>query len=157
MKNVLARNEVKSFITLWRERHKGKQIIFTNGCFDLLHVGHIRYLSEARALGDFLFVGLNSDSSVRKLKGCHRPIQNENDRAEILSSLKPVDVTCIFSEETPLELIKQVRPDVLVKGGDWKKENIVGSEFVESYGGKILSLQFVDGKSTTSLILKSKT
>ena len=156
MNSVIRRDEVESFIAQWRENNKGKQIVFTNGCFDLLHIGHVRYLKEARSLGDFLFVGLNSDSSVRKLKGLNRPIQLEDDRAEILAALRFVDATCIFSEETPLELIKQIRPDILVKGGDWKKENIVGASLVESYGGKIFSLQFVEGKSTTSLILKSK-
>lgn len=156
MGSVLQRNEVTAQIERWRKSNPGKQIVFTNGCFDLLHIGHIRYLKEAKALGDFLFVGVNTDSSVQKLKGPTRPIQNENDRAEILAALASVDATCLFSEETPLELIKQVRPDILVKGGDWKKEQIVGYDFVESYGGKTHSLQFVEGKSTTSLILKSK-
>lgn len=134
-----------------------KKIVFTNGCFDLLHIGHVRYLEQAKALGDILIVGINTDASVQVLKGPTRPIQNENDRAEILASLKAVDHTVLFDEETPINLIKQVKPDILVKGGDWKKDQIVGWDFVESYGGEVKSLQFVDGKSTTNIIAKSKT
>lgn len=157
MGQVFQNQEVSSFLNSWRENHPSKKIVFTNGCFDLLHVGHVRYLQQARSLGDFLFVGVNTDNSVKKLKGPTRPIQSENDRAEILAALACVDGVCLFSEETPLDLIKNVRPDFLVKGGDWKKEQIVGSDFVSSYGGETRSLQFIDGKSTTSLILKSKT
>lgn len=138
-------------------KSQNKKIVFTNGCFDLLHIGHIRYLAEAATLADVLFVGVNSDSSVKKLKGPTRPIQNESDRAEILASLKSVTHTILFSEETPLELIQKVKPDVLVKGGDWAIAQIAGSDFVLNNGGKVLSLQFVDGKSTTSIIEKSKT
>lgn len=134
----------------------GKKIVFTNGVFDLLHVGHIRYLQEARALGDLLVMGVNSDASVKRLKGPTRPIQNENDRAEILAALGCVDFTVIFTEDTPANLIQQVRPDILVKGGDWKIEQIVGGDFVQSYGGKVLSLQFIEGRSTTKIIEKSK-
>src|ERR1700679_4100148 len=101
-------------------KKKNRKIVFTNGCFDILHIGHVRYLAEARALGDFLFVGINSDLSVTQLKGPDRPVQSENDRAEILSQLKSVDGVCIFPESTPLELIKLVQPSILVKGGDWK-------------------------------------
>lgn len=137
-------------------KSQNAKIVFTNGCFDLLHIGHVRYLQQAKSLGSFLFVGINSDESVRKLKGPTRPIQNENDRAEILSALNAVDCVCIFNQETPLELIKLVQPDILVKGGDWKPEQIVGSDFVMSYGGQVRSLQFVEGKSTTSIIDKSK-
>ena len=133
-----------------------KKIVFTNGCFDLLHVGHVRYLNEAKTHGDILVVGINSDASVQKLKGPNRPVQNQNDRAEILSNLKSVDFVTVFNEETPLELITVVRPNVLVKGGDWKPEQIVGSEFVLKNGGKVLSLKYYDGKSTTNLIEKSK-
>lgn len=137
-------------------RQSGKKIVFTNGCFDLLHVGHVRYLQEARALGDALVVGVNSDASVKRLKGPTRPIQFENDRAEILAALACVDFTVIFTEDTPENLIHQVKPDILVKGGDWKIETIVGAPFVMSYGGQVMSLQFVDGKSTTKLIEKSQ-
>lgn len=138
--------------TLTQLRTGNKKIVFTNGCFDLLHVGHIVYLEEAKKLGDVLIVGINTDESVRKLKGPNRPIQNENDRCEILAALKAVDHTILFSEETPLNLIKIIKPDILVKGGDWKIEQIVGSEFVLSYGGIVKSLNYVTGKSTTSIV-----
>lgn len=133
-----------------------KKIVFTNGCFDLLHVGHIRYLKEAKALGDILFIGVNSDSSVRKLKGPSRPIQLEHDRAEILASLACVDYVCLFSEDTPYELIKCVQPEILVKGGDWNVSQIAGSDLVLAKGGKVYSLQFVNGYSTTTLIARSQ-
>ncbi|MES3039439.1 MAG: D-glycero-beta-D-manno-heptose 1-phosphate adenylyltransferase [Bdellovibrionota bacterium] len=135
---------------------KGKKVVFTNGCFDLLHIGHIRYLQEAKNEGDILVVALNSDESVKKLKGPERPIQSEQDRAEILAALASVDYTTIFTEQTPIEVIRKIKPDVLVKGGDWKKETIVGWDFVESYGGVAKSLQFINGKSTTAIIEKSK-
>ena len=130
--------------------------VFTNGCFDLLHVGHVRYLQQARSLGDCLIVGINSDNSVRVLKGPSRPIQNERDRSEIMAALVCVDFVCIFDEETPLELIKKIRPDVLVKGGDWPIEKIVGADYVQSYGGEVKTLQFVEGRSTTEIIHKSQ-
>lgn len=133
-----------------------KKVVFTNGCFDLLHVGHIRYLQEARSLGDFLVVGLNSDASVRQLKGDDRPVQTEDDRAEILAALECVSAVCIFAESTPLELIKTVQPRFLVKGGDWAVKDIVGSDFVMSYDGEVKSLPFVAGKSTSSIIKKIK-
>ena len=126
---------------------EGKKVVFTNGCFDILHVGHVRYLSEARALGDALVVGLNSDSSVRRLKP-GRPVNPEGHRAEVLAALGAVDFVTIFSEDTPYELIAAVKPDVLVKGGDWKKEDIVGSDLVP----EVYSLRFIDGVSTTSII-----
>lgn len=132
-----------------------KKIVFTNGCFDLLHIGHVRYLKEARSLGEFLVVGINSDSSVKQLKGPSRPIQSELDRAEILASLASVDATIIFNESTPELLIQSIKPDILVKGGDWTVDQIVGGAFVQSYGGKVLSLQFIEGKSTTRLVEKS--
>jgi D-beta-D-heptose 7-phosphate kinase/D-beta-D-heptose 1-phosphate adenosyltransferase len=150
---VLEREAVQKKLA---EVRKDKKIVFTNGCFDLLHVGHVRYLKEAKECGDLLFVGVNSDASVKRLKGPTRPVQSESDRAEILSQLKSVDFVCIFDEDTPLELIKQVRPEVLVKGGDWKVSQIVGSDFVLEQGGQVKSLSFVDGKSTTQLIEKSK-
>lgn len=137
-------------------RSQNKKIVFTNGCFDLLHVGHVRYLQEARSLGDALVVGINSDASVKRLKGPTRPIQIENDRAEILAALGCVDFTVIFAEDTPENLIQKVRPDILVKGGDWKISDIVGAPFVQSYGGQVMSLQFINGKSTTKLIEKSQ-
>ncbi len=125
----------------------GKRIVFTNGCFDILHVGHIRYLREARGLGDILVIGLNSDSSVRRLKPW-RPIITELQRAEVLASLEMVDYVTIFAEDTPYELIKLLQPDILVKGGDWKKSDIVGSEIVpETY-----SLPYIEGISTTEIV-----
>jgi D-glycero-beta-D-manno-heptose 1-phosphate adenylyltransferase len=132
-----------------------KKIVFTNGCFDLLHVGHVRYLAEAQKLGDFLVVGINSDDSVKRLKGPSRPIQNQQDRAEILKALKSVDETVIFVEDTPQNLIEQIKPDILVKGGDWSVDQIVGGRFVQSYGGQVCSLTFIDGKSTTKIIEKA--
>lgn len=135
---------------------RSKKIVFTNGCFDLLHVGHVRYLQEAKSQGQLLVVGVNSDASVKRLKGPTRPIQNENDRAEILAALAAVDFVVIFEEDTPATLIEAVRPNVLVKGGDWKPEQIVGGTFVLSYGGEVKSLQFVEGRSTTKIIEKSK-
>lgn len=131
---------------------KPPRVVFTNGCFDILHVGHARYLKDARALGDILVVGLNSDESVRGLKGPERPIQNENDRGELLAHLASVDYVVIFGEPTPAQLIEQVSPDVLVKGGDWPVDKIEGSKFVLARGGEVKSLPFHPGFSTTSLI-----
>lgn len=131
---------------------KPPRVVFTNGCFDILHVGHTRYLRDAKALGDVLVVGVNSDASVRGLKGPERPIQNEEDRAELLASLASVDYVVIFSEPTPSALIEQVAPDVLVKGGDWPVEKIEGSKFVLARGGEVKSLPFHPGRSTTTLI-----
>lgn len=138
-------------------RSGGRRVVFTNGVFDLLHVGHIRYLQEARAQGDLLVVGVNSDASVRRLKGPTRPLQSEDDRAEILAALSAVNFTVIFTEDTPAELIHVVKPDVLVKGGDYNINTIVGAQFVQSYGGVVKALSFVDGKSTTKIVEKSKT
>ncbi len=152
--DVLNLQNLSTVLESYRIQHK--KIAFTNGCFDLLHVGHIRYLEQAKKLADILIVGINSDFSVKILKGPSRPIQNESDRAEILASLKSVDHTIIFDDETPLKLIELIRPDFLVKGGDWKINQIVGSEFVLSIGGIVKSLQFIDGRSTTSIIEKSK-
>ena len=132
----------------------GRKVVFTNGCFDILHVGHVRYLKEAKAQGDILVLGLNTDRSVRELKGPNRPLQNESARAEILASLEAVDFVTLFDEDTPEILIKEIRPDVLVKGGDYKIETIVGADFVQSYGGVVKPLSFVDGNSTTSIIEK---
>lgn len=152
---VIAQNEIEKYLA--RLQFFGKKIVFTNGCFDLLHVGHVRYLQQARALGHFLVVGVNSDESVRRLKGPTRPVQNEDDRAEILAGLSSVSFTVIFTEDTPENLIKVIRPSVLVKGGDWNLNEIVGADFVQSIGGHVMSLQFVDGKSTTKLIEKART
>lgn len=136
------------------KKNADKRIVFTNGCFDILHRGHVTYLEEARKLGDLLVVGVNSDASVKRLKGPERPINNENDRAYVLSQLKSVDFTEIFTEDTPLNLILKVKPKVLVKGGDWKIDQIVGAKEVLHDGGDVFSLNFVDGYSTTSIIHK---
>jgi rfaE bifunctional protein nucleotidyltransferase chain/domain len=130
----------------------GKKVVFTNGCFDLLHVGHVRYLREARLLGDALVVGLNSDASVRAIKGPSRPVQSEGDRAEILASLECVDYVTLFDEETPAELIAAVVPDVLVKGGDWPLDEIVGRDTVEAAGGTVTTIPLVEGRSTSELL-----
>ncbi len=130
--------------------------VFTNGCFDLLHVGHIRYLQEARSLGDRLVVALNTDASVQKLKGPSRPLQQELDRAEIIAALACVDFVTLFGEETPLQLIELLSPDVLVKGGDWSPDKIVGAKHVLSLGGIVKSLAFQPGRSTSSIIEKMK-
>lgn len=134
------------------EKNKGKKIVFTNGCFDILHLGHVEYLNEAKAEGDALIIGLNSDESVRRLKGPDRPINNEQDRKAMLLNLKAVDCVQIFTEQTPLEIIKLIKPDVLVKGGDWKPEQIVGSDVVIANGGVVKSLMFKGGYSTSNLI-----
>jgi D-glycero-beta-D-manno-heptose 1-phosphate adenylyltransferase len=141
-----------------RQELKGKnlKVVFTNGCFDILHRGHVEYLNEARSLGDYLIVGLNSDESVRRLKGESRPLQKQDDRAFVMENLKCVDAVIVFTEDTPYELIKSVLPDFLVKGGDWKEEDIVGSDIVTENGGKVISLKFVDSYSTTNLINKIK-
>lgn len=135
-------------------RSKNKKVVFTNGCFDILHVGHVAYLERARRLGDVLVVGLNSDSSVRAIKGKDRPINREADRATVLSALYFVNYIAIFPDTTPERLIKAIKPDVLVKGADWKTEDIVGADFVRSYGGKIARIPFVKGYSTTSVLKK---
>ncbi len=143
-------------VDTFREDNKDKKIIFTNGCFDILHIGHLRYMQEAAELGDILVIGLNSDDSVKRLKGPERPINNQNDRAEMLSALEFVDYVVIFDEDTPYELIKKIQPDVLVKGGDYNKDNVVGKDIVEARGGELKLLPFVKGKSTTNIINKIK-
>ncbi len=136
------------------ERRRGRTIVFTNGCFDLLHVGHVKYLQKARKLGDLLVLGLNSDASIRRLKGPKRPLLGQEERAHILAALDCIDHLVIFDEDTPLELIETLKPDILVKGGDYAPEGVVGKDFVESYGGRVELIQFVDGKSTTNIIEK---
>lgn len=135
-----------------RLRREGLSLVFTNGCFDLLHPGHVRYLKQARALGDALAVALNSDASVRALKGPNRPILNQQERAEIMAALESVDYVVVFDDQTPRALIAALVPDVLVKGGDWEIEQIVGRDEVEAAGGKVLSLPYVEGSSTTDII-----
>ena len=154
-KKIVPLEQLKRNVAVWRM--KDLKIVFTNGCFDILHHGHIDYLSKASDLGDVLVIGVNSDSSVKKLnKGANRPIQNENDRALILSSLQFVEAIIIFQEDTPLELIKMIQPDVLVKGGDWKENEIVGPDVVKSNGGNVITIPFVEGYSTTNIEKKIK-
>jgi len=137
-------------------RAKGKNIVFTNGCFDILHAGHIAYLQRARSLGKILIVGLNSDESVRRLKGEKRPLVSQKHRARVLSALACVDYIVIFSGPTPVDLIKAIRPDILVKGGDWKVRDIVGARFVRSYGGTVKALPYIKGFSTSDFIKRIK-
>lgn len=138
----------------WREerRRAGERVVFTNGCFDLLHEGHVRLLLAARAAGDALVVGLNDDASVRRLKGAGRPLVPEAERAELLAGLEPVDRVAPFGEDTPLALIERLRPDVLVKGADWPEENIVGAREVRGWGGEVVRVTLVEGISTTGLV-----
>lgn len=133
-------------------KEENKKVVFTNGCFDILHSGHIDYLNKAKALGDVLVVGINSDSSVKKIKGEKRPIISENERANIILNLKAVDYVIIFDEETPYELIKFIIPDILVKGADWEIDKIVGRDIVESNGGKVVNIAFVNEQSTSKII-----
>lgn len=139
---------------LGKVRKSGQKIVFTNGCFDIMHVGHVRYLADARSEGDLLVVGLNSDASVRIIKGDKRPIVRQNHRAEVLASLGCVDFIVIFDEPDPLKLIQTLKPDVLVKGEDWTEDAIVGAESVKSQGGKIVRISFVEESSTTAIIEK---
>ena len=139
-----------------RLRNEGARLVFTNGVFDLLHVGHVRYLAQARVLGDALVVAINSDRTVRELKGPDRPVFHENERAEILAALRQVDYVVVFDDVSPRSLIAQLLPDVLVKGGDYQLDQIHGREEVEAAGGKVISLPFVDGASTSGLIARVK-
>jgi rfaE bifunctional protein nucleotidyltransferase chain/domain len=149
MGKIVSRNELKQHVE--RLRTEGKKVVFTNGCFDIIHAGHTRYLKEAKALGDILIVGLNSDKSVSTIKP-GRPVNPQDQRAEVLSSLEMVDYVTLFDEETPYEVIKLLQPDILVKGGDWKKEDIVGSDIAkETY-----SLPYIQGISTTGIIARIK-
>jgi len=147
-------SELKNIIS--KLKKEGKKIVFTNGCFDILHIGHIRCLKEAKKHGDILVVGLNSDSSVRRLKGENRPYIEEKERAEIISSLEMVDYVIIFDEDTPLKIIKELKPDVIVKGGDYKEKDVVGGDFVKRYGGKVVIAPLVKGRSTSLLVEKIK-
>jgi len=137
-------------------KNQGKSIVFTNGCFDLIHFGHIQYLSKAADCGDFLIVGLNSASSVRNLKGPSRPINDEETRIHVIASFEFVGAVIVFEELTPENLIHSIRPDVLIKGGDYEEKNIIGSDFVKSYGGKVATIPFVDGYSSSTIEKKIK-
>jgi D-beta-D-heptose 7-phosphate kinase/D-beta-D-heptose 1-phosphate adenosyltransferase len=139
---------------LAHHRSAGKKVVFTNGCFDLIHLGHVQYFRFAKAQGDLLVVGVNTDASIRRLKGEKRPIQSEADRLIVLEELASIDYLVRFGEDTPLDLIAAIRPDVLVKGADYKKEQVVGWDTVEAYGGRVALAPLVDGKSTSAVIKK---
>ena len=151
-KKILTRsNFIRTISKLKRQK---KKIVFTNGTFDLLHLGHVTYLEKARKMGDVLIVGVNSDRSVKSYKGPHRPIHGENDRLRVLAALESVSFAVLFSESTPLNLIEKIRPHILVKGGDWKKDQMVGATEVESWGGEVKRISFVLGRSTTKALKK---
>ena len=135
-------------------KKEGQKVVFTNGVFDILHRGHVEYLEKAKSLGDVLMLGLNTDASVKKIKGSNRPVMGQDDRAIVLAGLSSVDYICFFEEETPANLIRQLIPDILVKGGDYQIDDIVGRETVEANGGKVVTIDLVNGQSTTSLIEK---
>ena len=151
---IFSNESLKSQLNIWR--FKEKKIVFTNGCFDLLHLGHVDYLSKAADLGDILIIGLNTDKSVAKLKGLGRPITNEKSRSFLLASLFYVDAVVFFNDDTPIELIKMIQPDILIKGSDYKAEEIVGYNIVKAKGGQIITLDFLPGYSTTSIENKIK-
>lgn len=133
-------------------RKKSQKVVFTNGCFDIIHSGHVDYLNKAKNLGDILVVGLNTDNSIRRIKGEKRPILNQDERAFILSNLKPVDLVCLFDEDTPEKIISELIPDILVKGSDWAIDKIVGREVVEANGGKVITIDFIHNQSTSNII-----
>jgi rfaE bifunctional protein nucleotidyltransferase chain/domain len=153
-KKILCGDDLDKELSILRQENK--KIVFTNGCFDILHLGHVDYLSKAKDLGDCLIVGINSDSSVRRLKGKTRPIQDEESRKKIMASLSFVDFVVMFNEDTPYNLIKKVQPDVLVKGADYKKEDIVGYDIVKQKGGKVETINYLEGFSTSNIIKKIK-
>ncbi len=133
-------------------KKNSRRIVFTNGCFDILHVGHIRYLKEAKGYGDMLIVAVNSDSSVKSIKGDKRPIVSQSERAEVVAALEMVDYVTMFDEDTPYNIIKKLQPDVLIKGGDWAIDKIVGRDIVEARGGKVIAIPFIEGASTTGIV-----
>ncbi len=150
MNNIFKNSDDLDFVNDLKA--SGKKIVFTNGVFDIIHRGHVEYLTEAKSLGDILIVGLNSDSSVKMIKGEKRPIVAEENRAYVLANLKPVDYVVIFSEDTPYETIKKIMPDILVKGADWAEDKIVGSDIVKQSGGEIKRITFVENNSSTNII-----
>jgi len=147
---IVSLDELKKIREYYKK--KSKKVVFTNGCFDLIHSGHVDYLIKAKNLGDYLIVGLNTDDSVRRIKGEKRPILNQNERAFILSSLKPVDFVCLFDEDTPAKIIAELIPDILIKGSDWSIDKIVGRDIVEENGGKVVTIDFVNNQSTSKII-----
>lgn len=155
-KNIENKVVSQSFFEENEKQLHTRKLVFTNGCFDLLHVGHVTYLAKARALGDLLVIGLNSDDSVRRLKGPTRPINDEKSRALVLAALQMVDYVVVFEEDTPYNVITKVKPDILVKGGDYNIDNIVGADFVRQRGGQVLTIPFVEGFSTSNMIKQCK-
>ncbi len=157
-RSICLEDKIKKADTLSRAiallKVKGKKIVFTNGCFDILHFGHVKYLQDAKAKGDILIVGINSDSSVRRLKGDKRPIVSQKDRASVIAGLASVDFVTFFSEDTPFKLIARLKPDILVKGADWNKDKIIGADLVRGWGGKVLAIRLAPGRSTSNLIKK---
>ncbi|MDP2938324.1 MAG: D-glycero-beta-D-manno-heptose 1-phosphate adenylyltransferase, partial [Candidatus Omnitrophota bacterium] len=151
-RKIISLSGLKRILT--RLRKKRKRIVFTNGCFDLLHFGHVDYLQEAKKKGDILVVAVNSDASIRKIKGKKRPIINEKNRLSVVAALQSVDYVVLFKEDTPLKVIKTLKPDILVKGADWDKKDIVGSDFVLSRGGEVITIKLSKGYSTTDIIKK---
>ncbi|MBL4715070.1 D-glycero-beta-D-manno-heptose 1-phosphate adenylyltransferase [Sphingobacteriaceae bacterium AH-315-L07] len=149
---VLNQDQLQIQLEEWKSEKK--KIAFTNGCFDIIHRGHIHYLAQAADLGDYLIVGLNTDDSVRKLKGNNRPVQDENTRAEILASLSFISAVILFEENTPINLIETINPHILIKGGDYQESDIVGADFVKANGGEVKTIPFLDGHSTSELIAK---
>lgn len=147
---IKSRNELAAELRTLRE--EGSVVVFTNGCFDLLHPGHLRYLEEAKSWGDILVVAINSDASVKRLKGLDRPVMDENSRSELIAGLHCVDFVTTFGEDTPKEIIDELLPGVLVKGGDWSKDKIVGRETVEKHGGTVMNIRFEEGYSTSNII-----
>lgn len=137
-----------------RFKQDGKRIVFTNGCFDILHYGHVKYLQDARSYGDYLVVAVNSDSSIKKIKAKNRPVITQSDRLKIVAALASVDFVVLFNQDSPLRLIKALKPDILIKGADWSKQKIIGADFVSSYGGKVFTVNLVKGRSTSALIEK---
>ena len=150
LNKIKSTEELKSIVG--RLKNAGRRIGFTNGCFDILHAGHVLYLAKARQLVDVLIVGLNSDSSIKQIKGPNRPINNQNDRAIVLAALESVDYIAIFDEPTPIRLIKTITPDILFKGADWKGKTVVGADFVIENGGKVEFIDYLEGRSTTNMI-----
>ena len=150
MGNVVSLQEL--LVARKRIKNEGKRVVFTNGCFDILHRGHVEYLRKAKALGDVLVVGVNTDSSVRRIKGADRPVIDESDRAFVLAALASVDYVCLFNEDTPYELIRALVPDILVKGADWAIEKVVGRDIVEAAGGSVQTIEFLPDRSTTGIL-----
>jgi len=150
MKAIKTLEEMKEIRQQLKDQNK--KLVFTNGCFDIIHAGHVDYLSKAKALGDAMIVGLNSDVSVSRIKGSKRPILNQSERGFIISNLKPVDYVVLFDEDTPKQLIEELLPDILVKGADWEIENIVGKDTVLANGGEVKTIEFVDDQSTSKII-----